>query len=74
MNIIEDILKHKDEEVIAYMAKTMQGIVKNYNLSLEKGQPELLWGNIGDLTMVSQVLKAMNKRNEEKLAQTQIQL
>ena len=71
MNIIEDILKHPDEEVIAYMAKTMQGIIKNYDVSVQKGQPELLWGNIGDLTMVTQVLRAMNKRNEAKLAQSQ---
>lgn len=74
MNIIEDMLKHKDEEVIAYLAKVMQGVVKNYNLSLEKNQPEILWGNLGDLTMVSQVLKAMDKRTQEKLAQIQSQL
>lgn len=74
MNIIEDMLKHKDEEVIAYLAKVMQGVVKNYNLSLEKDQPDILWGNLGDISMVCQVLKAMNKRNEDKLAQMQSQL
>lgn len=74
MNIIEDMLKHKDEEVIAYLAKVMQGVVKNYNLSLEKNQPELLWGNLGDLTMVAQVLKAMDKRNQERIAQSKPQL
>lgn len=74
MNIITDILSHKDEEVIAYMAKVMQGVIKNYNLSLEKGQPELLWGNLGDLTMVAQVLKAMDKRNQERIAQSKPQL
>lgn len=74
MNIIEDMLKHKDEEVIKYLSSVMQGVLKNYNTSLEKGQPEILWGNLGDISMVYQVLKAMNKRNENKLAQTQVQL
>ena len=74
MNIIADIISHKDEEVISYMTKVMQGVIKNYNLSLEKGQPELLWGNLGDLTMVAQVLKAMDKRNQERIAQSKPQL
>ena len=70
VNVISGIMNNKEEEVIEFLAKTMNGVVKNYNLSLEKGSPELLWGNFGDIVMVTQVLKAINKKNEDKLAQS----
>ena len=70
VNVISGIMNNKEEEIIEFLAKTMNGVVKNYNLSLEKGSPELLWGNFGDIVMVTQVLKAIDKKNEEKLAQS----
>lgn len=74
VNVISGIMNNKDEEIITFLAKTMNGIVKNFNISLEKGSPELLWGNFGDIVMVTQVLKAMDTKNKEKLAKTQEQL
>lgn len=71
VNIIADVLKHKDEEIIEYITKTMDGIVKNYNTSLSNKTPEILWGNFGDIVMVDQVLRALDRRNNEKLAQMQ---
>lgn len=73
VNVIADMLNHKDEEIVEFLSKTMNGIVKNYNVSLDKNSPELLWGNFGDIVMVSQALKAMDQRNKERLAQTQNQ-
>lgn len=74
VNVIADIMKHKDEEIIEFLSKTMSGIVKNYDVSVKEKEPALLWGNIGDLVMVQSVLKAMKERNNEKLAQMQKQL
>lgn len=71
MNIIEDIMKHQDMEIIEHLSKTMSGVMKNYNTSLEAKTPEVLWGNLGDVVMVAQVLKAMDKRNKDRLAQAQ---
>ena len=73
MNIIEDIMKHQDMEIIEYLSKTMSGVVKNYNTSLTQKSPEILWGNFGDIVMVNQILKAMDQRNKEKLAQMQVE-
>jgi hypothetical protein len=70
VNVISGIMNNKEEEIMEFLAKTMNGIVKNYNLSLEKGSPELLWGNFGDIVMVTQVLKAIDKKNKDKLAQS----
>ena len=74
INVIADIMKHKDEEIIEFLYKTMNGIVQNYDVSVREKEPALLWGNIGDLAMVKSVLKAMKDRNNEKLAQMQEQL
>ena len=74
VNVIADIMKHKDEEIIEFLYKTMNGIIQNYDVSVREKEPALLWGNIGDLAMVKSVLKAMKDRNNEKLAQMQEQL
>lgn len=73
VNVIADVMKHKDEEIIDYISKTMSGVVKNFNTSLTQKSPELLWGNFGDIVMVSQILRAMDQRNKEKLAQMQVE-
>lgn len=73
INLIAEIMNHKDEEIIEYLSKTMLGVVKNYNTSIKQKSPELLWGNFGDLVMVEQVLKVMDSKNKEKLAQSQNQ-
>lgn len=70
VNVIEDIVKHRDEEIIEFLYKTMNGVLKNYDVSVKAQDSALLWGNIGDISMVASVLKAMNARNQEKLAQT----
>lgn len=71
MNIVEDILKHSDADIIDHLSKTVNGIVRNYGTATEKNAPELLYANLGDLVMVSQILKAMDKRNKDRLAQAQ---
>ena len=74
VNVIADIMKHKDEEIIEFLSKTVNGMVRNYDVSIKEKEPALLWGNIGDLVMVQNILKAMRDRNNEKLAQMQEQL
>lgn len=71
VNLIEDVLKHKDEEIIEHLYRTMNGIIKNYSSAAEKSSPELLYANLGDIVMVTQILKAMDKRNKDRLAQQQ---
>ena len=73
INVIADIMNHKDEEIIECISKTMSGIVKNYNTSMAQKSPELLWGSFGDIVMVSQITKAMDKKNKDRLAQSQNQ-
>lgn len=64
--------RHTDEEIVAYLHKVMNGVVQNYQVALKANQPETLWSNLGDLTMVSAILKAMKARNDAIAAQKQM--
>lgn len=71
VNLIADILKYKDEEIIEYLSKTMGGILRNYETAVKSNSPEVLYANLGDITLVAQALKAIDKRNKDKLAMAQ---
>ncbi len=70
INIIGEIIeKHSDEEIIAHLEKIVAGVVKNYTVALDKGNSDILWANLGDLTQVASILRGMRKRNEAREAQ-----
>lgn len=64
----EMVQNHSDEEIIEYLSAVMAGVAKNYRTALEKNQPEVLWGNLGDISLVSTTLRTLHKRNQERLA------
>lgn len=70
INIIGEIIeRHPDEEIIAHLDKIVAGVVKNYTVALDKGNSDILWANLGDLTQVASILRGMRKRNEAREAQ-----
>lgn len=70
INIIGEIIeKHSDEEIIAHLDKIVAGVVKNYTVALDKGNSDILWANLGDLTQVASILRGMRKRDEARKAQ-----
>ena len=73
INIVNELINnHPDEEIIAHLDSVMTGVVKNYKVALEKNQPEVLWGNLGDISQVASILRALKKRNEAREAQKQV--
>lgn len=72
VEIVKEMLNnHSDEEIIAYLDKVLSGAVMNYQTALKSNQPEALWGNLGDLTMVATILRALKQRNEAREATKQ---
>jgi len=70
INIVSEIIeRHPDEEIIAHLEKIVSGVVKNYTVALDKGDSDILWANLGDLTQVASILRGMRKRNEARKAQ-----
>lgn len=70
INVVGELIeKHSDEEIIAHLEKIVSGVVKNYTVALDKGNSDILWANLGDLTQVASILRGMRKRNEARKAQ-----
>lgn len=72
INVISEMLdKHSDEEIISYLDSIITGVVKNYKVSLEKGDSNILWANLGDLTQIASIIRGIKKRNAEREAMKQ---
>lgn len=70
INVVGELIeRHSDEEIIAHLDKIVAGVVKNYTVALDKGNSDILWANLGDLTQVASILRGMRKRNEAREAQ-----
>lgn len=69
VDIVKELLSnHSDEEIIAYLDKVATGILGNYKIAANANQPQLLFGNIGDITMIATIIRAMKQRNEAREA------
>ena len=70
INVVGELIeRHSDEEIIAHLDKIVAGVVKNYTVALDKGNSDILWANLGDLTQVASILRGMRKRNEARETQ-----
>lgn len=73
VDVIKEMLeKHSDDEVIVYLDSVVTGVLQNYRTAVKQGQPELLYGNLGDLAMIASIIRAMKQRNEAREAQKQM--
>lgn len=68
----ELLANHSDEEIIEFLDGVTTGLLKNYRTALEKGQSEILWGNLGDITLVASVIRELKKRNISRQAQRSV--
>ena len=66
INITEDILKYDDEQIIAYLYEKMTLAKRMFTKSLDDKAPEQMYAMYGCIDDVYSVLKALNRRNEEK--------
>lgn len=69
MNLASDLLdKYTPEQVTAYLNKLSSGILKNYQTAIKLNQPQILFGSLGDVAQLRDILYEMNKRNQEREA------
>lgn len=69
VNLVGDAINnYSDEEIVEYLDSVITGVVKNYKLAVEKGDSAILYGNLGDIVLVSSILRGLKKRNDERLA------
>lgn len=69
MNLAGDILdKYSNDQVIAYLDKLAAGVLKNYQTAIKVNQPEVLYGNMGDIAQIRAIVHEMYKRDQERAA------
>lgn len=66
INLTEEIMKHSDEEIIDYLAKTVSSMRATYNKAVKTGNPSLLYGMSSDIDAVYPVIIALDRRNKER--------
>lgn len=73
VDITKELLNnHSDEEIVAYLDSVLTGLLQNYRTATKQNQPELLYGNLGDLVLVASVVRAMKQRNDAREVQKQM--
>lgn len=69
MDIAKDIVdKYTIEQIIAYLDRLSAGILKNYQTAIKVNQPQILFGDLGDIAQMRSILHEINKRNQEREA------
>lgn len=69
MDLAKDIVeKYPIEQVIDYLDRLSAGVLKNYQTAIKVNQPEVLFGDLGDIAQIRAVLHTINKQNQERIA------
>ena len=66
VNLIDDILKHDDNEIIDFLADEVARIRMATTYAIENQNPDYMYATKGNLEIVYGVLKELNRRNKEK--------
>ncbi len=66
INLTDEILRHSDDEIIAYLAAELAEIKRVYVRATKEKAPELLYMSAPNLNEIYAVVNALNRRNEER--------
>lgn len=66
INLTDEIMRHSDDEIIAYLANELATIKRIYTRATKENSPELLYMAATVLDNVYSVVMAFNRRNEER--------
>ena len=66
IDLVDEVLKHTDEEIIAFLDSEMTDIVRAYAASIKVNDPTQIIAVAAKVGQVRSVLRALNRRNEER--------
>lgn len=69
IDIASDILRHDDTEIIAFLFSKMKEVRLSFDGAVEQKDPAIMYMAYGDVELVLDVLRKLNRRNEEKAVQ-----
>ena len=65
INLVDEILKHSDAEIISFLASEMAGIDKIMRDAVKDSTPEKVYMADSSIDLVTRVLRALDNRNKE---------
>lgn len=65
IDLIEEVLKHTDPEIIDYLANEARAVRVVYKKALESGDAQRMFAMSADLAILINVIIALDKRNKE---------
>ena len=66
INLTDEILKHDDEEIIEFLFEKMKEVRLSYHGAMEQNDPSAIYTSYSDVALVTDVLRKLNRRNQEK--------
>lgn len=66
IDLVGEILKKDDADIIDFLRDLTQSIRHDYALAVRENNSNLLWTSAYKVTMLSEIVKAMDKRNKDK--------
>lgn len=65
IDLTQEVLRHTDEEIIEFLSDTMTDVVRAYAASLKTNDPTQIIAVAVKVAQVRDILRALNRRNEE---------
>lgn len=65
IDLTQEVLRHTDEEIIEFLSDTMTDVVRAYAASLKVNDPTQIIAVTVKVVQVRDILRALNRRNEE---------
>lgn len=65
IDLTQEVLRHTDEEIIEFLSDTMADVVRAYAASLKVNDPTQIIAVAVKVAQVRDILRALNRRNEE---------
>lgn len=66
INLTDEVLKHDDPEIIEFLFEKMKEIRLTFNGAMEQNDPSVTYAAFGDVEVVTDVLRKLYRRNQEK--------
>ena len=66
INLTDEVLRHDDPEIIEFLFEKMKQVKSLYLSAAEANQPEVLYAAGENVDLVTDVLRKLNRRNQEK--------
>lgn len=69
INLVAEVLKHDDEEIIEFLAEEAAAVKATYLKAAKSNTPEALYSIAVDITILHSVLSQLDRRNKERRIQ-----